>query len=184
MIRDLALFAARLAVGGGMAAHGAQKALGWYGGSGPAKAAQMMHGLGFRPGETYGAAAAWNEIASGALIAAGLGGPLGPAMLISNMLVAQASVHAKNGFFAGKGGIELGVVYSAAALSFAATGYGGASLDAGLGLGKKRDSSGVTALVLAGGIAAAVLILNNRDFTAEGPAKPTFRGKNSPLPEG
>jgi putative oxidoreductase len=66
MIRDLALFAARVAVGGGMAAHGAQKALGWYGGPGPEKAAQMMHNLGFRPGATYGQAAAWNEMASAA----------------------------------------------------------------------------------------------------------------------
>jgi putative oxidoreductase len=180
MIRDLALFAARVAVGGGMAAHGAQKALGWYGGPGPEKAAQLMHNLGFRPGATYGQAAAWNEIASGALIAAGLGGPIGPALLISNMIVAQASVHAPNGFFAAKGGIELGVIYSAAALTFAAGGYGGASLDAGLGL--KLHKPGFIALTLAGGTAAALYILNNRDLAREGPATPTFRGKNSPLP--
>jgi putative oxidoreductase len=182
MIRDLALFAARCAVGGGMAAHGAQKALGWYDGPGPEKAAQMMHGLGFRPGETYAKAAAWNEIASGAMIAVGLGGPAGPAMLISTMIVAQASVHAPNGFFAGKGGIELGVVYSAAALAFAATGYGGASIDAALGLDKKLNTPGFTALALAGGVAAACYILSNRDLSRGGPATPTFRGKNSPLP--
>ena len=35
MIRDLALLGARLVVGGGMAAHGAQKALGWFDGPGP-----------------------------------------------------------------------------------------------------------------------------------------------------
>src|SRR5580698_314812 len=100
MIRDFALLAARLAVGGAMAAHGAQKALGWFDGPGTEKAAQMMHGLGFRPGSTNGFLAAWNEIASGALIALGLGGPAAPSMLISGMIVAQQSVHAKNGFFA------------------------------------------------------------------------------------
>jgi putative oxidoreductase len=166
-----------------MAAHGAQKALGWFEGPGPEKAGQMMHGLGFRPGETYAALAAWNEIASGVLIAAGLGGPIAPGMLISNMIVAQASVHWPNGFFAQKGGIELGVLYSAAALSFAATDYGGVSMDAVLGTREKLRDPFFTALVLAGGVAAAVLILNNRDTSPEGPATPTFRGKNSPLPD-
>ena len=183
MIRDIALLAARLAVGSGMAAHGAQKALGWFEGPGPEKAGQMMHGLGFRPGETYAALAAWNEIASGVLIAVGLGGPAGPAMLISNMIVAQASVHWPNGFFAQKGGIELGVLYSAAALSFAATDYGAVSMDAIFSTREKLRDPVLTTLALAGGIAAAILILNGRDTSLEGPATPTFRGKNSPLPE-
>jgi putative oxidoreductase len=166
-----------------MAAHGAQKALGWFDGPGPETAAKMMHGLGFRPGETYAALASWNEIASGILIAAGLGGPLGPAMLISNMIVAQKSVHLANGFFAQKGGIELGVLYSAAALAFAATDYGGVSMDAVIGARERLRDPYFTALVLAGGVAAAVLILNTRDTSPEAPATPTFRGKNSPLPE-
>lgn len=183
MIRDMALLGARLAVGGGMAAHGAQKALGWFEGPGPEKAAGMMHGLGFRPGETYAKLASWNEIASGVLIAAGLGGPIGPSMLISKMIVAQTSVHWPNGFFAQKGGIELGVLYSAAALAFAATDYGGVSMDAVFGLREKLRDPFFTALVLAGGVAGAVLILNSRDTSPEGPATPTFRGKNSPIPD-
>jgi len=166
-----------------MAAHGAQKALGWFEGPGPENAGQIMHDLGFRPGETYAAMASWNEIVSGVLIAAGLGGPIGPSMLISNMIVAQASVHFPNGFFAQKGGIELGVLYSAAALAFAATDFGGVSMDAVFGLREKMRDPYFTALVLAGGVAAAVLILNNRDTSPEGPATPTFRGKNSPMPE-
>ena len=166
-----------------MAAHGAQKALGWFDGPGPEKTGNMMHGVGFRPGETYAALAGWNEIASGVLIAAGLGGPIGPSMLISNMIVAQASVHWPNGFFAEKGGIELGMLYGAASLSFAATDFGGVSMDAAIGAREKLRDPFFTALVLAGGVAAAVLILNSRDTSPEGPATPTFRGKNSPLPE-
>jgi putative oxidoreductase len=183
MIRDIALLGARLAVGAGMAAHGAQKALGWFEGPGPENAGKMMHGLGFRPGRTYAELASWNEIASGVLIAAGLGGPIGPAMMISNMIVAQASVHWPNGFFAQKGGIELGVLYTAAALSFAATDFGGVSMDAVIGTREKLRDPIFTTLVLAGGIAGAILILNARDTSPEGPATPTFRGKNSPLPE-
>jgi putative oxidoreductase len=181
MIRDLALLAARLAVGGGMAAHGAQKALGWFEGPGPEKAAAIMHELGFRPGETYGALAAWNEIAAGLAIAAGFGGSAGPAALISTMIVAQGSVHYKNGFFADKGGIELGVLYSAAALAFAASDYGALSLDAALGLRAKFTNPVLTGVTLAGGVVAAIVILNGRDTTPHVPATPTFQGANSPL---
>jgi putative oxidoreductase len=183
MVRDLALLAARQAIGHGMAAHGAQKALGWFEGPGPAGAAKMLEGLGFRPGATYANAAAWNEIVSGELIALGLGGPIGPAMMISNMIVAQASVHWPNGFFAGKGGIELGVVYGAAALAFAATDYGSISADALFGLRDTFKSPVLLALALAGGIAGALVILEQRNTAPDTPATPTFRGKNSPIPD-
>ena len=166
-----------------MAAHGTQKAFGWFDGPGPENAAKMMHGLGFRPGETYAALAAWNEIVAGKLIAWGLGGPIGPAMLISGMVVAQASVHWEKGFFAQKGGIELPFVYSAAALALAAGDYGALSLDALLGLRKPLRDPVFTALALAGAVAGAIVVLNGRDHSTEGPATPTFRGKNSPLPE-
>ena len=164
-----------------MAAHGTQKALGWFDGPGPEKAAAMLHGLGFRPGATYAQLAAWNEIAAGLAIAVGLGGPAAPAALISNMIVAQESVHRKNGFFAHQGGIELGVVYSAAALAFAASDFGVFSLDAAFGMREKLKHPVLTTLSLAGGVAAAYLILNSRDTTPEGAATPTYQGKNSPL---
>ena len=166
-----------------MAAHGAQKAFGWFEGPGPEKAAQMMHGLGFRPSETYAPLAAWNEIVAGSLIALGLGGPIGPSMLISGMVVAAAGVHAKNGFFAQKNGIEVPFIYSAAALTFAATDFGAISLDALVGTRGALRHPVLTALSLAGGVAGALYVLNSRDQSLEGPATPTFRGKNSPLPE-
>jgi putative oxidoreductase len=183
MIRDIALLAARLAIGGGMAAHGAQKALGLFDGPGPEKAAKMMHDLGFRPGETYAPLAAWNEIGSGTLIALGLGGPIGPAILISNMIVAATSVHWKNGFFAQKGGIEVAFLYGAAALAFAATDFGAVSMDAVVGTRKSLRDPYFTTLALAGGVVGAIMVLNSRDTSPEGPATPTFRGKNSPLPD-
>ena len=183
MIRDLALLGARLVVGGGMAAHGAQKALGWFDGPGPEGAANMMHGLGFRPGEMYAELASWNEIAAGTLIALGLGGPVGPAMLISGMTVAASSVHWKNGFFSQEGGYEVPALYAAGALAFAATDHGALSLDALFGLRRPLSHPVFTTLALAGGVAGAILVLNGRDLSTEGPATPTFRGKNSPLPE-
>jgi putative oxidoreductase len=181
MIDDLGLLAARLAIGLGMASHGAQKAFGWYEGPGLEGAAGLMESLGFKPGKFYAEAASYNEIASGLAIALGLGGPLGPAALISNMLVAQLTVHVKNGFFAQKGGIELGVVYSAGALALVSAGYGNLSLDRILGLHEKLNNPAFKTLVLAGGLAAGWAALNRRDLSPpDGTlASPTIPGERA-----
>ncbi len=166
-----------------MAAHGAQKALGWFEGPGPDGAGKMLDGLGFRPGSTYAQLAAWNEIVSGEIIALGLGGPIGPALLVSNMIVAMRAVHWKNGFFAQKGGIEVGLLYSAAALAFAYD-YGALSVDNLFGQRENLKNSTLHLLALAGGVAAAFVIHEQRvTVPPDQPATPTYRGKNSPLPE-
>ena len=181
MINDLGLLAARLAIGLGMASHGAQKAFGWFEGPGPEGAAGFMESLGFKPGAQYAQAASYNEITSGLLIALGLGGPLGPSMLLANMLVAQTTVHAKNGFYASKGGIELGVVYSAGALALASSGYGALSLDALLGLQKPLRHPLLTTLGIAGALAGGWLILAQRDLGSPPgeEATPTLRGERN-----
>jgi putative oxidoreductase len=166
-----------------MAAHGSQKAFGWFEGPGPEGAAKMMHQLGFRPGETFAPLASFNEMTSGVLTALGLGGPIGPGLMIANMVVAARTVHWKNGFFAQKGGFEVPALYAAAALTFAATDYGSISLDEVLGLRKSLREDWLVLLALAGGVAGAVLAIKSRDTTPPGPAQPTFRGKNSPLPD-
>jgi putative oxidoreductase len=177
-MHDLGLLAARLALGLGLASHGAQKAYGWFDGPGPEGAAGVMASLGLKPGETYATAASYNEIASGLLIALGLGGPLGPAGAISTMVVAAETVHKKNGFFAGKGGVEVNVLYSASALALASAGYGALSLDNLFGLDHKLHHPVVTTLALAGGVAAAYAILAQRDLSPpDGTlAQPTMPG--------
>ena len=182
MISDLMLLAARVALGESMAAHGAQKAFGWFGGPGPQATAGTLAGLGFRPAAPFVAAASWNEMISGELIALGLGGPRGPAMLLAGMLVAAQSVHAKNGFFAAHGGVELPLVYGVGALALAATGYGRCSLDHAFGLAGALRHPAALVLALAGALVGGVGALNQRSPAAEGPATPTFQGKNSPLP--
>jgi len=99
------------------------------------------------------------------MIALGAGGPFGPATVVAGMLVGQTTVHAKNGFFAGKGGVEVGLLYSAAALAFAARGYGKFSVDHALGLDQKLRHPALTALALAGGLAAGYLVLGQRDLS-------------------
>jgi putative oxidoreductase len=131
---SLGLLIARMVVGPLMAAHGAQKLLGWFGGYGLNATGEFMTQLGFAPGRKFAAAASITEIASGLLITFGFLGPVGPAMMLSVMIVAAVTVHLRNGVFAATNGIELPLLYAAAAIGFGLTGFGQYSLDGALGL--------------------------------------------------
>jgi putative oxidoreductase len=131
---DTGILLARVVFGGLMAAHGAQKLFGWFGGYGIAGTGGFFESLGFRPGRVFAAAAGFTELAGGALLAVGLLGPLGPALIISVMVVAMATVHWHNGVFAQKDGLELPLLYAVAAAGLALTGFGAYSLDALLSL--------------------------------------------------
>ena len=178
MIDQFGLLASRLAIGLSYASHGAQKAFGWFEGPGPQGAAGFMESLGFKPGKQYATVASDGEVAAGLMIALGLGGPIGPAILLSGMIVAQNSVHRDNGFFAAKNGVEVGLLYASAALAFASSGYGAFSLDRALGLHEKLRHPAVTTVALAGAIAAGYLVLGERDTgPPEGTlATPTIKG--------
>jgi putative oxidoreductase len=100
----------------------------------PAGTGGFFEGLGFRPGRFFAAAAGFTELSGGLLLVLGLLGPLGPAMIVSVMIVAMATVHWQHGLFAQNNGIELTLVYSVAAAAIALIGNGAYSLDAALGL--------------------------------------------------
>jgi putative oxidoreductase len=131
---DIVLLIVRLVIGLGLAAHGAQKLFGWFGGYGLAGTGGFFEGLGFKPGKLFAAAAGLSEVGSGLLIALGIGGALGPALLVMVMLVAIATVHITKGFFVTNGGWELNAAYISVALLLAFTGFGAYSLDRVLGL--------------------------------------------------
>jgi putative oxidoreductase len=128
------LLLARLMVGLLIVGHGSQKLLGWFGGHGIAGTSAFFEQLGFRPGRLFATVAAATEIVSGVLIALGLLGPVGPALMLSVMIVAAVSVHWKNGLWAQGGGIELALFYGTVAVALALTGFGRYSLDSLLGL--------------------------------------------------
>ena len=117
-----------------MAAHGAQKLFGWFGGYGLAGTAGVFEGLGFRPGRLFTIAASLGEIGGGVLVALGLFGPIGPVLILSVMIVAAGSVHWPNGVFAQNNGIEVPLLYGTAAVTLALAGYGQYPLDGLLGL--------------------------------------------------
>ncbi|MBY0492615.1 MAG: DoxX family protein [Cyanobacteria bacterium] len=131
---DAGLLLVRVVFGLVMAAHGSQKLLGWFGGHGLAGTGGFFETLGFRPGRFFAMAAGASELVGGLLVALGLLGPLGPAMIIAIMIVAMATVHWQHGLFAQNGGIEVPLLYSAGAAAIALIGNGAYSLDALLGL--------------------------------------------------
>src|SRR5438309_11973995 len=111
--RDVGLLLLRLAAGGTLAAHGAQKLLGWFGGPGRGGAADAFRRMGFpRPQEAVLAASAC-ELGGGTMLALGMATPFAGAAAVGAMRVA-GDVHRQSGFFAQQGGFEypftLGVV--------------------------------------------------------------------------
>lgn len=157
-LKDAGLLVGRAALGASIAAHGAQKLFGAFGGPGLQKAGAGFEALGFRPGTDYARMAALTELSAGVLLILGAGGPAGPAMLASAMGVAGESTHRKNGYFAQQQGIELNVMYALGALLLANTGNGRYSIDGLLGLDRKLGATaGWLAMGIAAGAAYAVL---------------------------
>lgn len=159
---EIALLVARLYFGLGLFGHGAQKLFGWFGGYGLDGTGGFFEQLGFRPGRLFALAAGLGEAGGGLLLALGLLGPVGPAIMITVMLVATITVHMKQGFFVAGNGIEMPLLYAAAALVFAFTGPGPFSLDGLLGLGQLTTSQNAVYAVAAAAVLAALSLLARR----------------------
>jgi putative oxidoreductase len=126
---DMAFLVVRIIAGLGLAAHGAQKLFGWFGGYGIAGTGGFFESLGFRPGRLFAVAAGLGEAGGGLLTFLGVGGALGPAIMVLVMVTAILTVHLGKGFFTDKGGPELPLLYIAGALAVAFAGSGAFSLD-------------------------------------------------------
>jgi putative oxidoreductase len=151
---DTGLLIARIGFGLLMAGHGTQKLFGWLGGYGIAGTGGFFEQLGFRPGRFFAATAGATELTAGLLVAFGLLGPLGPALIVSVMLVAIATVHWPHGLFASTNGIEVPLLYAVAAVALALTGFGAFSVDAALGLTWASEVAWIAiALGVLGGVA-------------------------------
>jgi putative oxidoreductase len=158
--RDTGLLALRLGVGSAVAAHGAQKLFGWFGGYGPDGTGQWMDSLGFRgDGKRNALLSGAAEFGGGTLLALGLAtGPAGAAVT-GNMIVA-GSTHAPNGFFNTNGGYELPATYGVVGTSLALMGPGRFSLDEATGHLLNRRWMAIAGLISA--IAGAAYLITTR----------------------
>jgi putative oxidoreductase len=148
----------RVVVGLTLAAHGAQKLFGWFGGNGlQATAGFFGSHLRFRARFAMALFAALGEFAGGLLVALGFLTPLGAVAIVGVMVVAIVTVHLANGFFLSKSGYEYNLVLLTVAAAIAATGPGRFSIDRALGWDDNLSGVwwGVGVLVL--GTAGALL---------------------------
>lgn len=155
---EFGLLMLRLTVGATLAAHGAQKLFGWFGGPGLEGTARGLEHLGFVPGRRHALMAGLVESGAGLLLAVGLLTPVAAAMVFSVMVVAALSAHVKQGFFITSGGFEYNLVLGVAGLSLAFTGPGALSFDALIGLHASGPAWGAAAALVALGGAAIQLV--------------------------
>jgi len=155
---DLGILVIRGLFGIAIAAHGAQKVFGWFGGYGLKGTGGFFETLGFRPGVAFAAAAGLSELGGGVLLALGLFTPFGAAAVLAAMIVAMVSVHSQNGFFAMNNGIEMPFLYAVPALGLAFTGAGAFSFDSLLGLTFLSDPPLIEGLVSLTILGAAVTL--------------------------
>jgi putative oxidoreductase len=163
---DIGLLLLRLAVGLTLAAHGAQKLFGWFGGPGLAGTGQFFAMLGFQPGRRHALMAGLAETGGGLLLALGLLTPLAAALIFSVMLVATMAVHIQKGFFAQNGGYEYPLVLGVAASAVAFAGPGALSFDALLGHYLSGALWGAIALIV-GTVGGSVALTQRRTAPAQ-----------------
>jgi putative oxidoreductase len=157
---DLALLVLRLAVGLFLAAHGAQKLFGWFGGYGLKGTAGWIASLGLKPAGLWTLAAGLGEFAGGLLLALGLLTPLGAVAVTATMVMAIVLAHWPK-VFVTEGGIEYPFVLAVTAIAIAIAGPGAYSLDAVLGLALPTPIILMAAVLAALGIAVALLTRTN-----------------------
>jgi putative oxidoreductase len=148
----------RVALGLSVAAHGAQKIFGAFGGHGPSGTAGYFGTLGFRAPTVLAVVAGLAEL-SGIMLAAGLLTPLACLAIVVVMFSAIGSVHWRNGFWNAAGGYELNLLIIAGATAIAATGPGRFSLDRLIGWDDNLSGLwwGVGVLVVGAAVSAITL---------------------------
>ncbi|MBK3646480.1 DoxX family protein [Streptomyces sp. MBT33] len=181
--RDVGLLLLRLGAGGVLAAHGAQKLLGWFGGHGIEGTGQFMESVGYAPGRASATAAGLAEAGGGTLLALGLATPAAGAAAAGAMAGA-AAVHAPNGFFNQEGGYEYAATLGLAATGLAVTGPGRLSLDHALGHALDRGWMVPAALGATAAVTAVIVGARNRRLRKpEQEAAAGFASQESPSGE-
>jgi putative oxidoreductase len=133
----------------------------------------MMVGTGLHPPDMWALAAGSSEFGGGMLTALGLLWPVGPITIMAPMGVAIGKVHWGKPIWTGKGGAELPVTNTAAALALASSGPGRFSLDNLLGIRLPRPAAVLVAAGTAVGLGVAFYSTRRRER----------QGSEAPSPE-
>jgi putative oxidoreductase len=152
---DLGQLALRLAVGGLLVGHGAQKLFGWFGGAGLEGTSSWLASIGYTPARPWAALAGLSEFGGGALTALGLLHPLGPIATFGSMAIATLDVHGGHPIWAAEGGAELPITNMAAAAATSLSGPGTLSLDRALDIRVPKTVAAVALLAVAAGVVMA-----------------------------
>ena len=134
MSMSVGLLILRVILGLTIAAHGAQKLFGWFGGPGVTKLAQGFAMQGFRPPLLWVGLVILGEFGGGVSIALGFLTPLGAAGVAGAMAMAIFKSHWKNGFWNSKRGLEFPLALLGMGLAIGLMGAGNYSLDALFGI--------------------------------------------------
>ncbi|WP_431985924.1 DoxX family protein [Streptomyces griseoflavus] len=157
---DIGLLVLRLALGLTMAAHGAQKLFGWFGGGGVEGTGMFFASLGYPSPEAFAVVAGLTETLGGLGLALGLFTPLAAAA-VAGTLVNAIAVKWGGGFFAPEG-VEYELLIALAAVALALTGPGRIAVDRMLPrLRTHRLAYGVAAVVLGAVVAGVTLLLRH-----------------------
>jgi len=133
MATDAGLLILRLVVGLIFAAHGAQKAFGWWSGPGIGWTGAMNR-LGYRPPSLWAFVSTAAELVGGLCLAFGLVTPIAAAVLLAQSIAIIGSVHLPKGFWNTQGGLEFPLSLAGGVVAIGLAGPGAYSVDASIGL--------------------------------------------------
>jgi len=145
---SLALLVLRVAFGLIVAAHGAQKVFGWWGGSGFAGWTGALKSMRIRPAMPFAVASAASELLGGLALAVGFLTPLVAFGIIATQLVAITLIHIPQGFWTSKGGYEFNLAIVAAMFAVAIAGPGAYSLDGLFGINFPEPATFIVLAIL------------------------------------
>jgi putative oxidoreductase len=133
----LAATVLRIPVGITLAAHGAQKLFGWFGGYGLEATGQWMASVGFEPGYLMALLAGSAEFFGGIALVLGLLTRPAAAVAAFTMAIAM-TVHLGNGLFVSNNGYEFALALLAASVALAIQGGGAYAADRYIADGLQR----------------------------------------------
>ena len=126
---DAGLLLLGLVTGLSLAAHGAQKAFGWFGGQGMQGWTSTVAGMGFYPAAPFAVAGMLAELLGGLGLALGAVTSVAAALVVAQSIVIIFHVHWRHGFWNTERGIEYPLLIGTVAVFLGLVGRGLLSVD-------------------------------------------------------